>query len=194
MFEKNTKIKEERAIVKNKFEVNEKEMEFKLQAQIFQKETTAQEEKLKVGTKLALAKQNVRLEADINLAKNEFEREKQAAEITVKKEQEFQKVEEAKLKTRQIGIDFEIKELNSKHEMEMKQMAAELKVKKDGYSENVLKSMVIENTEKIYKHLRIDSMKVVNVGGEGGKGQDSAGQLMANMMASYKSITEGLKD
>lgn len=71
-------------------------------------------------------------------------------------------------------------------------MAALLKIKADGYKSNVLDAMALEATVKVYEKLRIDSMSVVNMaGGEGNK--DVAGQLIGNMMASYKAISEGLK-
>jgi hypothetical protein len=63
------------------------------------------------------------------------------------------------------------------------------------YTPNVLKAMVLQSTEKIYKSLQISEMKVVNVGGGAGSGhQDTAGQLMAQMFASYKALTDGLED
>jgi len=43
-----------------------------------------------------------------------------------------------------------------------------LAIKEKGYTENVLKAMVLDTTKDIYKQLRIDSMKVVNVGGGSG--------------------------
>jgi len=49
-------------------------------------------------------------------------------------------------------------------------MAQELKVKEDGYTPNVLKAMVLDTTENIYKSLNISDMKVVNIGGGDGSG------------------------
>jgi|DEB0MinimDraft_12_1074336.scaffolds.fasta_scaffold102275_1 hypothetical protein len=64
--------------------------------------------------------------------------------------------------------------------MQLEHEKKTLKMKSENYSDNVLKSMVIEATKDIYKHLNISEMKVVNVGGGAGSGhQDAAGQLMA---------------
>ena len=70
-------------------------------------------------------------------------------------------------------------------------MKALLKIQGDGYTPNVLSSMALDATVKVYQQLRIDSMSVVNMGGSGGN-NDVAGQLIGNMLASYKSISEGL--
>jgi hypothetical protein len=66
---------------------------------------------------------------------------------------------------------------------------AELKMKAECFTPNVLKAMVIENTREIYKSLNIPEMKVINIGGGDGKAQDPAGQLMGQMLASYKAIS-----
>lgn len=54
--------------------------------------------------------------------------------------------------------------------------------------------MVLESTERIYRSLKISDMKVVNVGGNNGGHQDTAGQMISQMMASYKAITENMKN
>lgn len=54
--------------------------------------------------------------------------------------------------------------------------------------------MVLESTERIYRSLKINDMKVVNVGGNNGGHQETAGQLIGQMMASYKAISESMKD
>jgi len=52
-------------------------------------------------------------------------------------------------------------------------------MKSEAYTPNVLKSMVLQSTERIYQHLGIRDMKVINVGGGGSSGnQDPAGQLL----------------
>jgi len=50
-----------------------------------------------------------------------------------------------------------------------------LKIKADGYKEPVLKAMVLESTERIYQHLGINDMKVVNIAGGSAGSQDPAG-------------------
>lgn len=54
---------------------------------------------------------------------------------------------------------------------ELQHMAKLLKVKEEGYTPNVLKAMVLDTTENIYKSLNISEMKVVNIGGGEGSGQ-----------------------
>ena len=46
-------------------------------------------------------------------------------------------------------------------------------MKAECYTDNVLQSMILQSTEKIYEHLKISDMHVINVGGE--KNQDPAG-------------------
>ena len=45
------------------------------------------------------------------------------------------------------------------------ELEKELKVKSEGYGENVIKGMILDKTESIYKHLNINDMKIVNLGG-----------------------------
>jgi len=68
-----------------------------------------------------------------------------------------------------------------------------LAVKEKGFTENVLKAMILDTTKDIYKSLNIKDMKVVNIGGGNGSGhQDPAGQLIAQVAASYKAISESM--
>jgi len=46
----------------------------------------------------------------------------------------------------------------------------ELKIKNDGFTPNVLKSMVIDTTQKIYENINIKEMRVLNMGGKDGQG------------------------
>ena len=72
-------------------------------------------------------------------------------------------------------------------------MAALLKIKDQGYTENVLKGMILDTTKDIYKNLSIKELKVCNLGGgSGNSSQDTAGQLIAQVAASYKHISESL--
>lgn len=67
----------------------------------------------------------------------------------------------------------------------------ELKIKNDGFTPNVLKSMVIDTTHKIYNNINIKEMRVLNMGGKDGQGNhDPAAQLLDQMMTSYKSLSE----
>lgn len=71
-------------------------------------------------------------------------------------------------------------------------MAQTLAIKDKGYTDNVLKAMVLDTTKDIYKHLNIKEMKVLNMGGGSGGNQDTAGQLIAQVAASYKAISESM--
>jgi len=69
-------------------------------------------------------------------------------------------------------------EEDRKKQIEFKHQKELLQIKSEGYTDQVLKSMVLESTERIYRNLRINDMKVVNVGGNNGGHQDTAGQLI----------------
>jgi len=49
----------------------------------------------------------------------------------------------------------------------------------------------LETTENIYKQLHISEMKVVNM--SGAENQDPAGQLLAQMMNTYNTVSDGMK-
>jgi len=70
-------------------------------------------------------------------------------------------------------------------------MENQLVVKEKGFTPNVLKAMVLETTKDIYTHLSINNMSVTNLNmGSGGESQkDPAGQLIAQVAASYKAIS-----
>lgn len=81
-------------------------------------------------------------------------------------------------------------------QLEFKHQEQQLKIKTAGYTEPVLKAMILESTENIYKTLNIKDMKVVNIGGgssANGGSQDPAGQLIGQVLASYKAIQEGMQ-
>lgn len=69
------------------------------------------------------------------------------------------------------------------------QQEMELKIKNECYTQNVLRKMVLDTTKDIYSHIAIKDMKMINMGGEEGN-QDPAGQLLGQVMNSYKQITE----
>ena len=79
-------------------------------------------------------------------------------------------------------------------------MEQELKVKTEGYSETVLKGMILDKTEAIYKNLDIKEMKVVNIasGGDATKGteqveapEDCIKKFVVQSMAVYDQFTNG---
>jgi len=52
--------------------------------------------------------------------------------------------------------------------------------------------MVLDTTKDIYRNLSIKDMRLVNMGGEDGN-QDPAGQLLGQMINSYKQITDTME-
>jgi len=50
--------------------------------------------------------------------------------------------------------------------------------------------MVLDTTKDIYKSLNIKDMRVLNMGGGKDGNQDPAGQLLGQMLASYKTIAD----
>jgi hypothetical protein len=97
-------------------------------------------------------------------------------ELQIKKQLETNKLNEVKYQAQQIELDYRLKIADKQKQQELDHLAKLLKVKEEGYTPNVLKGMVLDTTEKIYKSLNISEMKVVNIGGGGGEGtQDSAG-------------------
>ena len=75
-------------------------------------------------------------------------------------------------------------------DQEFEQLKESLKIKNDSYTPNVLKSMVLDTTKDIYKSLNIKDMRVLNMGGGANGNQDPAGQLLGQMLASYKTISD----
>lgn len=123
--------------------------------------------------------------------KKELENEQQKAAVALRidYEAEIQKLKLAEYETAKLisAEEDRKKQLEFKHQKEL------LKIKSDGYTDPVLKSMVLDSTERIYRNLKIGDMRVVNVGGNNGGHQDTAGQLIGQMMASYKSISDSMK-
>ena len=64
-------------------------------------------------------------------------------------------------------------------------------MKAECYTDNIMQSMILETTRDVYKSLKIPEMKVINMGPGS---QDPAGQLIAQMMTSYNSISASLKE
>ena len=81
-------------------------------------------------------------------------------------EAEIQKLRLAEYETKKLARDEEdrIKQLEFKHREQ------EFKLKTAGYTKPVLDAMILESTERIYQHLDIKDMKVVNFSGAGGSG------------------------
>ena len=88
-------------------------------------------------------------------------------------------------------MDNKLKIADKNKQQELAHFQKQLAIKEKGLTPNVLKAMVLETTESIYKNLNISEMKVVNMSGGGAGGsQDPAGQLIGQVMASVKSIGE----
>jgi len=79
-------------------------------------------------------------------------------------------------------------------DQEFELMKKHLTLKNDCYTPNVLKSMVLDNAKNIYANQHVRDMKVLTMNGGGGEGgNDSAGALMAQMLASYKAISSSME-
>ena len=114
-------------------------------------------------------------------------------ELACKKEGENQRLNKIKFETQQMNLDNELEKDNKRKKIEFDNMAALLKIKDQGYTDNVLKAMILDTTKDIYKSLNIKELKVCNLGGGAGSGnQDTAGQLIAQVAASYKAISESM--
>jgi len=114
-------------------------------------------------------------------------------ELAIKKEAENQRLNKIKFETQQQNLDNELEKDAKRKKIEFDNMAALLKIKDQGYTDNVLKAMILDTTKDIYKSLNIKELKVCNLGGAGSGGnQDTAGQLIAQVAASYKAISESM--
>ena len=85
----------------------------------------------------------------------------------------------------------ELKQQDVIEKQRVAHMQAELEMKAKCYTDNIMKSMILETTKDVYRTLRIPEMKVINMGPGS---QDPAGQLIAQMMTSYKTISATMKE
>ena len=70
----------------------------------------------------------------------------------------------------------ELAELDIVNKQKIAHQKEELKMKAECYTDNIMKSMILDTTKDVYSSLNIPEMKVINMG-EGSK--DPAGQLIA---------------
>ena len=71
------------------------------------------------------------------------------------------------------------------------QTREELKMQAECYTDNVMKAKVLDTVKTVYSNLKISEMKVINMG-DGS--QDPAGQLVAQMLTSYKTLSAAIKE
>jgi len=64
-----------------------------------------------------------------------------------------------------MNLDNELEKQKKKEAAEFTNMERTLAIKEKGYTENVLKAMVLDTTKDIYQRLKISEMKVVNIAG-----------------------------
>lgn len=64
-----------------------------------------------------------------------------------------------------MNLDNELEKQKKKEAAEFANMERTLAIKEKGYTENVLKAMVLDTTKDIYQRLKISEMKVVNIAG-----------------------------
>ena len=78
----------------------------------------------------------------------------------VEMETEKQKLKAAVLKTKQMELA-EADAVNKQMIAHQKEM---LKMKAECYTDNIMKSMILDTTKEVYKSLNIPEMKVINMG------------------------------
>lgn len=112
-------------------------------------------------------------------------------DLQIKKEGEKQNLKAVQYETEQLTLDNQLLAAHKKFTQNQELEKAELTMQKECLTDNVLKSKVLDTTQRIYQKLHISEMKVVNMGGA--DNQDPAGQLLAQMMSTYNAISEGMK-
>jgi len=109
---------------------------------------------------------------DINLEKKKMElragKEKYENQLAVAKEAEQRKLKQARYDTQKVDVENALELEKMRKEQLFAQQEAELRLKNDCYTQNVLKSMILDTTKDIYKNISIKDMRVVNMGGENG--------------------------
>jgi len=100
-------------------------------------------------------------------------------ELQIKKQFETNKLNDVKYQAQQVDFDNRLKLADKNKQQELAHFQKQLKIKEEGLTDNILKAMVLETTENIYKHLNISEMKVVNMNnGSGNQACDVVGQLL----------------
>ena len=72
-------------------------------------------------------------------------------------------------------------------------MQKELELKEKYYKGNYMKAMILKKTEEIYGEIRVSELKIINIADQGGSKNDSAGQLISNLMSQYHAVQEGMR-
>lgn len=112
-------------------------------------------------------------------------------ELEIKKEAKKQELKNAQYETEQQALD-NVLETNRKRTKQIHDsQKAQLQLQAECYTDNVLKAKVLDTTENIYRKLNISEMKVINM--SGASNQDPAGQLLAQMMNTYNTVSDGMK-
>jgi len=148
-------------------------------------------------SELAIERHSMTMKQQTEIKKAYFEHEKQVMTLESEKqklqvqneiaqEEENAKLTRVRAIQTQLEIDDELKAQEKREMMKLKLMGEEYKTKTAGYTPQVMQAKVLETTERVYEHLGISNMSVINCGSGG---QDSAGQLISQMFASYKAIT-----
>lgn len=94
----------------------------------------------------------------------------------VEKQSKILELANAEHQTDATKLDNSMELEDKSFQQSLKHQEQELEMKGRLYSDNVLKAMCLQATERIYQSLRISNMKVLNIGGgSGGSSQDPAG-------------------
>merc|ERR1711934_589831 len=111
-------------------------------------------------------------------------------ELAIKKEEQQRKLLAARFESNKNQKEYQLKLEQMAKDQEFEQLREGLNIKNESYTPNVLKSMVLDTTKDIYKSLNIKDMRVLNMGGGKDGNQDPAGQLLGQMLCSYKTIAD----
>lgn len=143
--------------------------------QVQKQEATLHEQRLKIEKKKAEAENKKKIrdaEMAIELAKKRIQLNGDNEVFRIKQntaqEAQQQKLNQVRYETEQSALDNELAKTKKREDKELLLTEKTLAIKEKGYTENVLKAMVLDTQKDIYRQLRIDSMKVVNVGGGSG--------------------------
>lgn len=127
---------------------------------------------------------------ELNQKKMEFQSQNETYSINqqIQKVAENNKLIEVQNSAKIAALDNTLLYKDKEKQQEFTHQEIAMEVQKAGYGPNVLKAMILEKTEQIYKNLDISEMKVVNLGGGDGSGSNSTGRLIAETMATYNAM------
>lgn len=133
------------------------------------------------------------LETKKDRMKNQAIKEKQRIDIEIENEAEVQKLKAAQFENKKQECLNELQAEAEAKALEFAQKERLLAIKEKLYTPEVLKAKLITTQEAIYAQLKYSNMNVVNMGGASGS-QDTAGQLIGQIVGSFKAVSEKLEE